>query len=1050
MRKRHLAEGSLQPVDRNACRAGRPRDLCIHQLFEAQAERTPGATAVAFEDQQLTYHELNARANQLAHYLGTLDVGPEVLVGVCLERSLDMMVGLLGVLKAGGAYVPLDPAFPGERLAFMLMDAQVPVLLTHQRLLSALPKHQAHKMCLDGDWQMVSGQSTQNLPSAASPMSLAYVIHTSGSTGQPKGVQIPHCAVVNFLNSMRCKPGLAQGDTLLAVTTLSFDIAALELFLPLSVGARLVLASRETSTDPSRLAHTLDASGATVMQATPATWRMLLESGWGGSSQLRILCGGEALPRNLADQLLQRSAEVWNLYGPTETTIWSTVKRVRAGEGPVPIGQPIANTQVYILDSSFQPVPIGEPGQFYIGGDGLSWGYLNRPGLTAEKFIPDPFSGRPGARLYETGDLASQRPNGDVEFLGRSDHQVKIRGFRIELGEIEAALTQHPLVREAVVIAREETNGDKRLAAYFTQRAESADSADPEPFAQTDHLSHWQTVYDDAYEQDSLQADPTFNISGWNSSYTGLPVPAEQVREWVEQTVARIKSLRPQRILEIGCGTGLLLFRLAPESTDYWGTDLSSVAVNYIQEQVDRIAMSLPHLTLDHRPADDFTGIEPHAFDAVLLSSVVQYFPSLSYLLRVLDDAVAATAPGGFVFVGDVRSLPLLEAFHTSVQLHRASPSVSRQTLQQRVRRQVEREEQLVLDPALFVALPQRLPRISHVEILHQRGRYANEQTKFRYDVLLHIEAEASRSVEVEWLDWDQSTLIVPDLHQLLLDKNPEAIGLRHVPNARLGPDLQSLAWLHGEIPPNQAGTLRDRLTELPQTGIDPESLWCLGNELPYEVDIGWSGAGAEGCFDILFRRRQQGTMKTPWVAFPSCQSSQAQEQDWHSFASTPLQETQTAKLVPQLRRFLAQQLPDYMIPSSFVRLRALPLTPNGKIDRQGLPAPGQGRPELEEPYIAPRTPVEERLAGIWAEVLGLRPIGVQDDFFELGGHSLLATQVVSRVREAFQVELPLRSLFETATVASLAESIETIQWVTQGQPGPLGDAGSGLEEGRL
>ena len=451
-----------------------PLNQCIHQLFEAQVEQTPDAVAVVFNNEQLTYRELNKRANQVAHYLKTLGVKPEVLVGICVERSLEMLVGLLGILKAGGAYVPLDPAYPQERLAFMLSDSQTSVLLTQQQLLERLPKHQAHVVCLDTDWETISKNSKENPVSSATSDDLAYVIYTSGSTGKPKGVQIAHGAVVNLLKSMEREPGLTESDTLLAVTSISFDIAALELYLPLIAGGRLVLVSREVTTDGRQLGEQIADSGASVMQATPATWRMLLATGWQGTSQLKILCGGEALSRDLAEQLLEKGASLWNLYGPTETTIWSTACKVEANKlskSLVPIGRPIANTQVYLLDSFGQPVPIGIPGELHIGGAGLARGYLNRPELTAEKFIPHPA----GGRLYKTGDLARYLPDGTIEYIERIDHQVKLRGFRIELGEIEAVLRQHPTVEQAVVIAREDEPGNKRLVAYIVGQTSSED-----------------------------------------------------------------------------------------------------------------------------------------------------------------------------------------------------------------------------------------------------------------------------------------------------------------------------------------------------------------------------------------------------------------------------------------------------------------------------------------------------------------------------------------------------------------------------------------------
>jgi amino acid adenylation domain-containing protein len=454
-------------VEWNSTQEDYSKDSCVHQLFEAQVGRTPNAIAVVFEKQRLTYHELNARANQLAHYLQKLGIGPDLLVGICVDRSLEMVVGLLGILKAGGAYVPLDPAYPSGRLSFMLEQAKVPVLLTQNRLVERLPKRTARVVFLDTGWHEIAKESAEDPGSKAKSEDLAYVIYTSGSTGKPKGVQIPHGAVVNFLTSMGQKPGMTGGDRLLAVTTLSFDIAGLEIYLPLSMGASLEIVRREVSTDGNLLLSKLAGSGATVLQATPATWRILLEAGWEGSKGLKVLCGGEALSRELAGELVKRASSVWNMYGPTETTIWSTTSQITSGDGPITVGRPIANTEIYILDSHLEMVPVGVPGELYIGGGGVARGYLHRPDLTAEKFIPNPFRDRGhGGRLYRTGDLARFRANGELECLGRIDNQVKVRGFRIELGEIESVLEKYPTVKESVVVAREDTSGDKRLVAY--------------------------------------------------------------------------------------------------------------------------------------------------------------------------------------------------------------------------------------------------------------------------------------------------------------------------------------------------------------------------------------------------------------------------------------------------------------------------------------------------------------------------------------------------------------------------------------------------------
>jgi amino acid adenylation domain-containing protein len=445
--------------------------LPVSQLVEAQVARTPTATAVVFERAASSYAEMNAGANRLARHLRALGVHANARVGVCLERGTEMLVAVLAVLKAGGGYVPLDPGYPAERLRFMIEDSEAAVLLTDSALLPRLGPLACAVVCLDRDRAAIEAHDGSNLEVTAAPEDLAYLIYTSGSTGQPKGVEVPNGALVNFLHSMAERLGIGAKDVLVAVTTLSFDIAGLELYLPLMRGARLVIASRAAATDGAALAALLQDSGATFLQATPATWRLLLAAGWTGSPELTALCGGEALPRDLAEALLGRCAALWNMYGPTETTIWSTMLQVVPGDGPVSIGRPIANTQIYITDPMMQPVPVGVAGELLIGGAGVARGYWRRPELTAERFIPDPFSARHGARLYRTGDLARWRADGTIEYLGRMDNQVKLRGFRIELGEIEAALASHASIGQVVVAMREDKPGDQRLVAYAVPRA---------------------------------------------------------------------------------------------------------------------------------------------------------------------------------------------------------------------------------------------------------------------------------------------------------------------------------------------------------------------------------------------------------------------------------------------------------------------------------------------------------------------------------------------------------------------------------------------------
>jgi amino acid adenylation domain-containing protein/thioester reductase-like protein len=446
-----------------------PEETCFHKLFEAQVERTPEAPAVLFEQQQSTYRDLNAKANQLAHYLITLGVGPEVLVGICFERSLDMIVAILGVLKAGGAYLPIDPVYPQERIAFMLADSQVPVLLTQNALRAGLPQHKARVICLDTDWERIDREHCGNPYVKMGAEHLAYVIYTSGSTGRPKGVLITHRGLCNVCEAQMQTFRLTPNDRVLQFSSLSFDAATFEIIMALGTGATLCLTRRDNILPGPGLVQILQNMRISILTIPPSALANLPLKEF---PALRVInVAGEACSANLA-KFWAKGRQFLNLYGPTEATIWATAVICVDQDRPLSIGRPIANTQIYILDTSLQPVPIGIPGELHIGGVGLARGYLNRPELTAEKFIPHPFSDVPGSCLYKTGDLARYLPDGNIEFLGRIDHQVKVRGFRIELGEIEQVLRQHPVIHETVVIARETVTGDKQLAAYLVPQRE--------------------------------------------------------------------------------------------------------------------------------------------------------------------------------------------------------------------------------------------------------------------------------------------------------------------------------------------------------------------------------------------------------------------------------------------------------------------------------------------------------------------------------------------------------------------------------------------------
>ena len=1033
-----LSDGEKQQilVEWNDTKTDYDLSRSLHQLFEAQVEKTPEELAAIFEGEELTYRQLNSRANQLAHYLQKLGVKPETKVGICVERSLEMVIGLLGIQKAGGAYVPIDPGYPSERIDYMLADSEVSVLLTQNKLVSrlsldsSLPKQKI--ICLDADWGEIDREDGNNTDSGVTPDNLAYIIYTSGSTGKPKGVQIYHRSLTNFLKSMSQAPGITNEDTLLAVTTICFDIAALELYLPLIAGAKIAIVSREVASDAWQLLSALENSGATVMQATPATWQMLLSAGWKDnshdSSKMKILCGGEALPAALANKLLELGVELWNMYGPTETTIWSCVYNVTASLDsnvsasglvkdtllPKSIGKPIANTQTYILDSYLQPVPVGVRGEIYIGGVGIAKGYLRRPELTAEKFISNPFDNN-DSKLYKTGDLGRYLSDGNIEYLARADNQVKIRGFRIETGEIEATLSQHPGIKEAVTIARAESAGEKRLVAYIVPEK----SSDNQNLFNT-QVNSRQDIFDQKIESQVQEvSDGLFNTGIWYSSYDKQPTAQTEMRLWADDIIEQILAHQPQHVWEIGCGRGMLLFPIAARTKTYYGTDISKASLDYIREQITASPQRYKHVTLAQKPADEFDQIPENTFDVLILNSIVQYFPSVEYLQKVICGSIRAVKPGGMIFLGDIRSKALMRTFHTSIQEYLAEPSLSTEQLRQRIEMQILKEKELLIAPEFFVALKETYPQISHVQIRLERGSEHNELNKYRYHVLLHIEATTESIIPESVVNG--LSMSYEDIRQYLQKTQPNSVTFSNLHNARLATDTDTLRLLEKPDIEN-VEQLRQHLHENQTDAINPETLHQLSAELGYQLELCWSlSSESNDRLDAVFVKP---TVAKPRIVLTPLTQKSVKISNLQDYGNNPLNSQIAAIIIPQLKQYLKQKLAEYMIPSAFVILSQLPLTPNGKVNRRALPAPDISSFSQNDNFIAPRDRIEQQLAEIWSEVLNIHRVGVKNNFFELGGHSLLAVKLMAKIQRIFGKQLPLSTLFISPTIEDLAKLV--------------------------
>ncbi|MCP5150486.1 MAG: amino acid adenylation domain-containing protein [Chromatiales bacterium] len=997
-----------------------PREATVATLFTEQARRAPDAIALEMDGASVTYRELEHQTARWARRLRELGVGRDVAVGVMSTRGVDMVVAWLSVLRAGGAYVPLDPDHPASRLALMLEDSAAPVLLVQRALRGRLPAFDGPVLLLDEPPSGVGVADDVDDPARA--QSLAYIMYTSGSTGVPKGVAVPNRAVVRLVRDTDyCQP--TSADRIVQASNASFDAATFEVWGALLNGATLVGVPREVTLSPGAYAAFLARERISVMFVTTALFNQIAHELPKAFAGLRtVMFGGEAVDPSAVRKVLAGGGapeHLLHVYGPTESTTfatWHRVRQVAEDAVTVPIGKPIANTSTYVLDSNRRPVPNGVPGELWLGGDGLAREYWRRPELTAERFVVDPFAAEPDARMYRTGDRVRVNVDGDIEFLGRIDHQVKIRGFRIELGEIEAALLDEAVVREAAVLCREDTPGDKRLVAYVAPDQRSIAAVTER--SGSEHVGEWRSLYERLYGGDPESGDLGFDIVGWNSSYTGEPIPAPEMREWVEATVARIRRLGPRRVLEIGCGTGLLLARIAPHTERYVGTDFSAAAVARIRALAARDP-SLAAVEALEREGRDFSGLASASFDTVVINSVTQYLPNVDYLIDVLERAATVVRPGGRIFVGDVRSLPMLPAYHAAVQLHRAADTDTAQALAERVERQLEQENELVVDPRLFHLVARRTPGLGSVDVMMKRGHAHNELTQFRYDVVIHV-GEAAAAPAPRWIDWTAEAMTLERLEGLLTAADGD-LGLAGVPNGRVAGAVATLGRLQEEQAGLDVATLRAQALAVTESAVEPEALWAMAANRGYRLEMTFGGRRGHDRMDALFRRAESVPDAAPYWPPTALDDDLTAA----ALATNPLRGKLAREVVPTLRDGLERRLPEYMVPSTFVLLEALPLNANGKLDRNALPRPQQSRELLGGNYQAPRDEVEARLAGIWAQLLGVDRVGVTDDFFDLGGHSLLATQVVSRVREAFGVELPLANLFGNATVESVARWLE-------------------------
>lgn len=949
----------------------------LTERFGAVVASTPDAVALASANSTRTwsYAELDRWANRLGHHFQTLGARPNSRVVLVLERSPLLVAAILGVLKTGATYVPLDPTYSPERLEFVLSDLE-PAVIVDQGLaaeeLGGLP-------------------DTPPMAKHVSEDAVAYVIYTSGSTGRPKGVEVTHRNVVDLAldNSFRT----TAHRRVLVHSPHTFDASTYELWVPLLGGGTAVVVNAGTP-DPAELARVITEQEVTALWLTAGLFSVMVEQEAECFCAVKELwAGGDVLSPKAVRTVLNAcpGLTVVNGYGPTETTTFASSYRMTSADeclDPLPIGVPMNGSRLLVLDDRLKPVPPGVVGELYIGGEALAQGYVDRPALTASRFVADP-AGPAGSRAYRTGDLARWDTEGRLHYITRRDDQIKVRGFRVEPGELEAVLREQEEVANAVVAVRQDPLGERRMVAYVAP--DSSVTTDRDTLEQ---LDDWREIYDAMYDEAEADAGSIGeDFTGWNSSYTGLPIPLQEMRSWRNSVLRRVRSLRPRKVLEVGVGSGLLLWPLAQEAQEYWGTDFSAPVIDRLRVQVKADRRLSNKVTLRCQSADDADGLPASYFDTVILNSVVQYFPDADYLNQVLNLAMDRLMPGGRIILGDIRNYRTLRAFASAV--HRCQhPDHDPAAVQAAVEYAVLGEKELLVDPGFFTRWADTRSDVGATDIRLKMGAYHNELTRHRYEVVLHkVPVRPLTISDLPEVVWGREIQELADL-EATLARHGGKLRLVRIPNARL--IGEAVEW--------------GARVELGDS-LDPDELEAWGTERGLAVYCTWS-AQAGRYFEAAI---------VPDVDPVCCDGIYCPDGSSSGrLTNMPAVSRRAARLPSLLRERLAERLPEFMMPAAIVVLDRLPLTENGKVDRAALPEPNP----VDGERRSPRTPREEDLVALFAEVLGQDRVGIDDDFFACGGHSLRLTRLVWRIHEKLGIDIPIRTVYQYPTVAELAAKL--------------------------
>ena len=962
--------------------------------FIAKANQHPNKNAVIFHEQVITYQELDQRSNSISQQLIKFGTTSEQIIPLILERDPDTIISIIAILKVGCAFLPISPITPCSRVRFILEDTEAKFIISNINI----------DHLVNPEIQIIRPEdiksSTHLINNNIAPNQLAYVMYTSGSTGNPKGVLIEHGSMMNLFSSLIDELDLTEKDLVLALTDYTFDISLIELLMPLLCGATILLTEQGTVADGVKIRHYLKNNDITLMQATPLTWDILLKQGWKNNGEMKILVGGEKFRTRLANQLDYKKENIWNMYGPTETSMWSMFNNIKTPliTESVPLGVPLKNTTIAILNDKMDCVEIGTQGELFISGDGLARGYLNNEKLTNEKFIYHPESNE---RLYRTGDLVISNEATEICYIGRTDDQLKFGGIRIEAGEIESVIEQEPFVKKAIVKVHETEGYYKSLAAYIEVDEEKIFSEDIHAPG-TDISCFLKSIYDETYVDAKNYEHGTLNNCGWQSSFTGKLLGVEELAESYQLIKRIIQTSDLSDVLEIGCGTGSLLLEYIDKATECTIVEISSTAIDYVKSRLS--SKQQKKMTFRNESA---INIHNHQkYSCVIVNSVIQYFPSILSLITTLTQLIQASKPDGTIIIGDVRSLELMDVYLLEkVRVNSINEEELNFNLSSYYYK--SRDSEIVLSPKFFYALQNTIKEISHVDISVKHGIYKNELNYFRYDAILHINKNVVQKMPV-MIQYDRS--INNDVLKDLIKSNPNnPIILHRIPNLY----IQLLLNMIDKTMPDHI--------PLPSSdqkiNLDGEIIEQINSLINFELDtyekyIHYDETNPINALEMHLYPKSTNQL----IRFLNT----SKHKNYRAYCREPFNPWLQKFCFDHVKLKVSQHVVSWVNPSVYVWIEKWPLSINGKLNKKRLQLPVSNRTEVLSSNTL------QKLQGIWRNITGDNAL-MDKEFWVHGVSSLCMYFFLATINETFLVNINYHEFREYNTLDKLANYIEQL-----------------------